>query len=80
MKSWKNVIGRLWLFLGFLLLSCPVLAAAFVHPGVLHTEERMQQIRGLVKGKSDDAYASYLLLENIRVHSRIIKWKARSIP
>lgn len=63
MKSWKNVIGRLWLFLGFLLLSCPVLAAAFVHPGVLHTEERMQQIRGLVKGKSDDAYASYLLLE-----------------
>lgn len=63
MKSWKNVIGRLWLFLGFLLLSCPVLAAAFVHPGVLHTEERMQQIRGLVKGKNDDAYASYLLLE-----------------
>lgn len=63
MKSRKNVCYKLWVIFWGILLSCHVSAADFVHPGVLHTEERMQQIRGLVKEKSDDAYASYLLLE-----------------
>ena len=63
MKCRTSAVKRLCVWLGCLLVVCPVLSRSFIHPGVLHTKERMKQIRALVKEKNEDAYASYLLLE-----------------
>lgn len=58
-----SVVRKLGVWVGCLLMVCPVLSRNFVHPGVLHTQERIKQIRTLVKEKDKEAYASFLLLE-----------------
>lgn len=54
---------RLWVWLGCVAAAWTVSARDFVHPGVLHTEERMEQIRGLVESREEPAWSSYLLLK-----------------
>lgn len=46
MKCRTSAVKRLCVWLGCLLVVCPVLSRSFIHPGVLHTKERMKQIRG----------------------------------
>ena len=60
MKCRTSAVKRLCVWLGCLLVVCPVLSRSFIHPGVLHTKERMKQIRALVKEKNEDAYACLL--------------------
>ena len=53
MKCRTSAVKRLCVWLGCLLVVCPVLSRSFIHPGVLHTKERMKQIRALVKEKNE---------------------------
>ena len=63
MKRILNILGTLCLWLGCLWGAAPAAARSFVHPGVLHTKERMEQIRSLVEAGRGEAYESYLLLK-----------------
>ena len=64
MKVRKSLVFlRLWVWLGCVAAAWTVSARDFVHPGVLHTEERMEQIRGLVESGEEPAWSSYLLLK-----------------
>ena len=51
MKCRTSAVKRLCVWLGCLLVMCPVLSRNFIHPGVLHTKERMKQISGVGEGK-----------------------------
>lgn len=62
MKIEMSFVKRCWWGLVCLLWACALPARSFIHPGVLHTEERMAQIRRLVEAGTGEAYASYRLL------------------
>lgn len=63
MKSKGILRWKLYVWLACVLTVCPVAARKFVHPGVLHTKVRMEQIRKLAEDKDSEAYASFLLLK-----------------
>ena len=63
MRSKGKVSLKLYVFWMCMWAVCPVAARRFVHPGVLHTKERMAQIRSLTEDKNSEAYASFLLLK-----------------
>lgn len=80
MKCRTSAVKRLCVWLGCLLVVCPVLSRSFIHPGVLHTKERMKQIRALVKEKMRMLMLLIFYWRNILVHKLIIRWKDRSTP
>ena len=61
----KKSIELKWWLVWAILFVFPfsVKSKTFVHPGVLHTKERFEQIRSLVENKTEPAYGSYLLLK-----------------
>jgi hypothetical protein len=54
---------NIYLLLTCLCLCSGVRAQKFIHPGVLHTNERIQVMRILLREKVEPAYGSFLLLK-----------------
>jgi tetratricopeptide (TPR) repeat protein len=52
-----------YILLIYLCLSCSLEAQKFIHPGVLHTDERIEYMRIMVQEKVEPAYGSFLLLK-----------------
>lgn len=51
-----------WIVALLSLLTLPVAAQEFIHPGLLHTQESLERIQSLVDRKAEPAYGSYRIL------------------
>lgn len=47
----------------FLFIPFTLSAQEFIHPGILHTQTEIEQMRKLIKQKTEPAYGSFLLLQ-----------------
>lgn len=57
--KYKEIVTFLWIILMAVL---PVQAKLFVHPGILHTKARIEQIKQMIDNKEEPAYSSYKIL------------------